>query len=98
MERAEGAVKVFWSLPLDQHVEMLLQLVKLSELLLSRVPLPVGCSNPYCLNLARESEVKVSKKTCTACKVVCYCSRDCQMTHWNAHKALCKKLRSRNDA
>ena len=76
-----------------QQEEVLQQLVQLNNLLLAEVPLPVGCSNPACLSLVGDSEVKASKKACTACKVVYYCSRECQVAHWDAHKALCKKLR-----
>ena len=30
-------------------------------------------------------------KTCNACKMVRYCSRDCQVSHWPQHKEACKK-------
>ena len=30
-------------------------------------------------------------KMCTACKMVKYCNRDCQKTHWSMHKAECKR-------
>ena len=31
-----------------------------------------------------------SKSRCTACFVVRYCSKECQLVHWNKHKKLCK--------
>ena len=30
-------------------------------------------------------------KTCNACKMARYCSRDCQVSHWPRHKETCKK-------
>eukprot|EP00956_Cyclotella_meneghiniana_P007595 scaffold10237_cov71-Cyclotella_meneghiniana.AAC.1 len=30
-------------------------------------------------------------KACKACKLVKYCSVDCQRTHWSHHKKPCKK-------
>ena len=30
-------------------------------------------------------------KTCTACKMVKYCSRDCQIAHRSSHKKICKR-------
>jgi hypothetical protein len=78
--------------------KVLRQLLRLNELLLQEVPLPVGCSNPACLDLSGDAEVKVSKKACTACKAVCYCSSECQAAHWEAHKGLCKMLRKASRA
>ena len=33
-----------------------------------------------------------SLKTCSGCKKVYYCSRDCQGEDWKAHKLVCKKI------
>jgi len=30
-------------------------------------------------------------KACTACKLVKYCNRECQIAHWSQHKKACKK-------
>ena len=56
----------------------------------------IGCSNPACVELRGASEVKVSCKACTGCKVVCYCSRECQVAHWKVHRGICKKLAGSN--
>ena len=53
-------------------------LLQLGEVFLAEVPVSVGCSNPACVSLAGASEVAVSNKACTGCKVVYYCSRRCQ--------------------
>ena len=33
-------------------------------------------------------------KTCSGCSVVFYCYRECQASHWKAHKPDCKKLKT----
>ena len=79
--------------------DLLVEVVKLSELMLAEVPCTMGCSNPLCTNLSGVSEMEVkagSRKTvlkaCTACNVVWYCSRECQVAHWKVHEPLCKRL------
>merc|ERR1712167_264861 len=32
---------------------------------------------------------------CKGCKLVLYCSKACQKTHWKAHKTACKSMQSR---
>jgi hypothetical protein len=27
---------------------------------------------------------------CSRCKSVCYCSQECQRSHWNSHKKDCR--------
>ena len=41
-----------------------------------------SCDNPAC--------GAPSSGACSGCKVVHYCSRECQRAHWPAHKAACK--------
>ena len=41
------------------------------------------CSNPGC------SGAGIMK--CTGCKQVRYCGEACQLAHWKAHKADCKR-------
>lgn len=40
------------------------------------------CSNPTC--------PEPGTRTCGGCKRTKYCSRNCQRSHWSAHKAACK--------
>ena len=37
-----------------------------------------------------------AKQLCSRCKTVRYCCRDCQVSHWKAHKAHCKKMVAAN--
>ena len=73
-------------------LQLLQDLLRLAQLLLAEVPCTLGCSNPACVDMWGASEVKVSCKACTGCKVVYYCSRECQVAHWKVHKGICKKL------
>ena len=44
-----------------------------------------------CANCGKGEEVGSNLKACTACKLVKYCSRDCQIAHRPQHKKQCKK-------
>ena len=44
-----------------------------------------------CANCGKGEEDSISLKSCTACKMVKYCSRDCQKAHRSQHKKECKK-------
>ena len=44
-----------------------------------------------CANCGKGEEAGIKLKTCTACKLVKYCSRDCQIAHRPQHKKACKK-------
>ena len=44
-----------------------------------------------CANCGKGEESTGDLKACTACKVVKYCSRDCQIAHRPQHKKACKK-------
>ena len=81
-----------WQLKL----QLLKDVQRLCQLLLTEVPCTIGCSNPACLDLRGASEIKVSSKACTGCKVVHYCSRQCQVAHWKAHRGIWKKLSGSN--
>ena len=47
-------------------------------------------NNDMCANCGKGEE-SISLKKCGACKMVKYCSRDCQKTHRPQHKKECKK-------
>ena len=80
----------------EQQVEFVGDVVHLAEVLLAEVHTPLGCSNPRCVNLAGPSEIQLARKSCNACKVVYYCSRECQTAHWGTHKHQCKKLKQQH--
>ena len=44
-----------------------------------------------CANCGKGEESSGDLKACTACKLVKYCNRDCQITHRPLHKKECKK-------
>ena len=50
----------------------------------------IRCANPSCeLNKLDKSTGKIKFKQCSRCKGVIYCSRECQVSHYPEHKALC---------
>ena len=44
-----------------------------------------------CANCGKGEECSGDLKSCTACKMVKYCNRDCQVAHRPQHKKVCKK-------
>ena len=44
-----------------------------------------------CANCGKGEESAGDLKSCTACKMVKYCNRDCQIAHRPQHKKACKK-------
>ena len=44
-----------------------------------------------CANCGKGEEAGINLKTCTACKLVKYCSRECQIAHRPQHKKACRK-------
>ena len=78
----------------DKEVELqlLCDVIELCEVLQQEVPCPIGCNNPCCVDLKGVSEVVASGKVCTKCQVARYCSRECQVQHWDVHKPVCKRL------
>ena len=44
-----------------------------------------------CANCGKGEESVGDLKECTACKLVKYCNRDCQVAHRPQHKKACKK-------
>ena len=47
--------------------------------------------NIICANCGKGEEEITSLKACVACKIVKYCSRDCQKAHRPQHKKECRK-------
>jgi len=48
-------------------------------------------SSNTCANCGKGEEESRNLKTCTACKLVKYCNRECQIAHRSQHKKECKK-------
>ena len=44
-----------------------------------------------CANCGKGEESSCSLKSCAACMLLKYCSRDCQIAHRPQHKKACKK-------
>jgi hypothetical protein len=68
-----------------------------AEAVCAALPSRRCCSNPCCVVLREMSESNlVNGKACccggcsAADQAVRYCSRDCQASHWQQHKALCR--------
>jgi hypothetical protein len=43
-----------------------------------------------CAHCGKAEETAAKLKTCDACKLVKYCSRDCQIVHCPQHEKACK--------
>ena len=48
-------------------------------------------TNSMCANCGKGEESSGDLKACTACKMVKYCDRECQIAHRPQHKTACKK-------
>ena len=48
-------------------------------------------NSSVCANCGKGEEASIDLKACTACKLVKYCNRDCQIAHRPQHKKDCKK-------
>ena len=44
--------------------------------------------------MCMKTDGKTKLKACSNCKMVYYCSRECQQQHWSAHKHNCKKWKA----
>jgi hypothetical protein len=51
----------------------------------------MSTNNITCANCGKGEESSGDLKACTACKLVNYCNRDCQIAHRSHHKKACKK-------
>ena len=52
---------------------------------------PSSLSDSICANCGKCGESCGDLKACTACKLVKYCNRNCQIAHRPQHKTACKK-------
>lgn len=79
---------------------VLQQLVKTAQRVISLLPMPNCCNNPLCSNIVGISELKLTYSkgsVCGGCKRARYCGKECQRQHWKlerGHKAICKCLQA----
>lgn len=45
-----------------------------------------------CISCSKTGTLEAPLLCCSRCRVVWYCSRECQRAHWKIHKVYCKKL------
>lgn len=55
----------------------------------TKKPIEIGCS--FCRKIIDD------KKRCGRCRVVCYCSKECQRNDWGSHKTYCVEYVSEED-
>lgn len=55
----------------------------------SDCPLYQDCTQCGAKPITDESTVKLYR--CSACRLVSYCSKECQLKHWPKHKEMCGK-------
>ena len=59
--------------------------------MMSNTPPPPPSIDSICANCGKGEESSGDLKACTACKMVKYRNRECQIAHRPQHKKLCKK-------
>jgi len=50
------------------------------------------CAAPGCQSPIGRTDFSTVLRKCSTCTTVKYCSRDCQKSHWKAHKPVCRIL------
>ena len=59
---------------------------------------PIGCANCFVYDWDQLEDIS-TLKSCKQCKVIQYCSKECQAEHWElVHKEHCKKLKLAKEA
>ena len=59
---------------------------------------PIGCANCFVYGWKQPEDI-ATLKSCKQCKVMQYCSKECQAEHWKLiHKEHCKKLKQAKEA
>jgi len=51
------------------------------------------CGNPSCAKPGNVKDATLAR--CSACRVIAYCSGECQRGHWKLHKTVCKETTKR---
>jgi len=58
----------------------------------SELPMCVENVKNQCARCGAQRSDEVKLKACAGCKMVLYCSRQCQTKDWDGHKDLCRKM------
>jgi len=58
----------------------------------SELPMCVENIKNQCARCGAQRSDEVKLKACAGCKIVLYCSRQCQTQDWDGHKDLCRKM------
>jgi hypothetical protein len=77
--------------PADAHMDYLYDQEALDNIAQEEISMRAG--NVNLCSFCSQPEVSEKKlKMCSRCKIMLYCSRDCQIKHWKTgHKEICKK-------
>jgi hypothetical protein len=71
--------------------------LELCRAVVAAAPLPQGCSNPRCENMAGLSEASAARKVCAGCRCR-YCSAACQVADRRKHRHACRRMAAAGQA
>jgi hypothetical protein len=83
----------------DGTLAALVQQLRATGVMLSRIAVPHFCNNLNCGNISGPTDVwLVSGRNCICggCRVARYCGRGCQAQAWPQHQHMCKAMAARN--
>jgi hypothetical protein len=71
--------------------------LELCRAVVAAAPLPLGCSNPGCENMAGVSEASAARKVCAGCHCR-YCSAACRVADRRKHRHACRRMAAAGQA